>query len=97
MAYSSKLRHDLAIFWLQYIPYVPYSINLQIFKFLLKFSIKFSHKGTPIVEKCGPNHIQKENFKNFVIYHGKFRPKGRKIKEKAGDPLPVYSAPPSKS
>ena len=82
---------------LQYIPYVPYSINLQNSKFLLKFIIRFSHKGSPIVEKCGPNHIQKENFKNFVIYHGKLRPKGQKKPEKSGDPLPVYSAHPSKS
>ena len=83
--------------WLQFVPYDPYSINLQIYEFLLKFSNKFSYKCTSIVVNICLDHMQKENFWNFVIYYGKLRPKGQKKPEKSGDPVPVYSAHPSKS
>ena len=40
--------------------------------------------------------IKKKIPKNSSFY-GKLRPKTKKRHEKSGDPLPVYSAPPSKS
>ena len=88
---------NVARAFIQFVPYDPYSKNLQIYEFLLKFSNKFSYKCTSIVVNICLDHIQKENFWNFVIYYGKLRLKGQKKPEKSGDPVPVYSAHPSKS
>ena len=51
----------------------------------------------PIVDNIDPDHMQKENFKNFDFSYGKWRPKDEKMPEKSDDPLPFHSAHPSKS
>ena len=42
------------------------------------------------------DHIQNENVKLFHFFYGKSRPKDKKLPEKSVDPLPFYSAHPSK-
>merc|ERR1711923_145011 len=52
--------------------------------------MKFGNKFACIVDKCHPDHIQKENFKNFDICFGKLRPQDEKTTEKWDDPLPLH-------
>ena len=42
-------------------PFNPYTINLEINEFLLKFSNKYSYQCNFIAVNNGPDHIQKEN------------------------------------
>ena len=75
-------------------PFNPYTINLEINDFLLKFSNKYSYQCNFIAVNNGPDHIKKENLQKILIYYGKLRPKGQKIPGKSGDPLPIIPSTP---